>query len=82
MARSYYKDADAPGSLLALDLGYITEDKFAELGGVTLNTLESWRKNHRGPEWVRLGNAVLYPLAGVQLYLAANTRSNSVSGVL
>jgi len=43
-------------------LGYLTEQEFADLTGYSTRTLANWRSRRSGPRFVRLpGKAPLYP---------------------
>lgn len=55
-------------------LGYMPLDDFLRLAGVTAGTAEAWRKRGEGPAWVRLGNAVYYPVEGVSAFLKSRIR--------
>ena len=46
-------------------LGYAPEDDFLKIAHVTRGTAEAWRKRGDGPKWLRLGNAIYYPLSGI-----------------
>lgn len=37
--------------------------------GVAERTLEEWRRQGRGPRWIRAGRMVLYPVAGLRAWL-------------
>lgn len=47
------------------DLKFLTPDEVAERyrGGVSVGTLRNWRAMRFGPSFVKIGKAVLYPLA-------------------
>ena len=66
----------APTRLQALadSLGCLTEEDFTLLADITQSTAEAWRKRHKGPAFIRLGNQVLYPLKNVADHLATLTR--------
>lgn len=74
-------NAELSGTDLAPDLrqvvqqmGYMPEGDFQRLAGITPSTAEGWRKRGDGPAWVRLGNAVYYPVEGVSSFLKARIR--------
>jgi hypothetical protein len=46
-------------------LGCITEEDFQMLAKITASTEEAWRKRGLAPEYIRLGNRVLYTHAAV-----------------
>jgi hypothetical protein len=58
---------------LADDLGCLTEDDFMLLAKVTPSTAEAWRKRRQGPDYIRIGNRVLYPRAAVAKHLESLT---------
>jgi predicted site-specific integrase-resolvase len=37
--------------------------------GVAARTLEEWRRQGRGPRWIRAGRIVLYPVDGLRAWL-------------
>lgn len=45
------------------DRKFLTPDEVAERyrGGVSVGTLRNWRAMRRGPSFVKIGKAVLYP---------------------
>lgn len=71
-----------------METGTDTGDVFADIGaalkplasvrelsdvlGIPAATLNFWRANGRGPQWVKLGRTVCYPRAGVLAWLKAN----------
>lgn len=73
------RDQDQPETSASVrevlrSIGYMSESEFLALCGVTAVTAEGWRKRGEGPAWVRLGNAVFYPVQGVAEVLRAKTR--------
>lgn len=60
--------------VLADRLDCLTEEDFMMLAGVTPNTAEAWRKRRQGPDYIRIGNRVLYPRAAVAKHLESLTR--------
>jgi hypothetical protein len=40
-----------------------------------MSTAEAWRKRHKGPPFIRIGNGVLYPIKGVADHLSILTRA-------
>ena len=55
---------------LAERLDYLTDGQLQELADVKATTTEAWRRRRQGPDYVRLGNNIFYPRAGVQEFLA------------
>ena len=52
----------------------ITTREVSERLGVSIRTLETWRKNKVGPAWVEIGpKAVRYELEVVEQYIADKT---------
>ena len=56
------------GHILA---GYVTADDLAAALLVTPKTLRNWHTARSGPPFVRIGRRVLYPVAGVQEWIAS-----------
>ncbi len=78
--------ADSPGSTqeervraLAQSLDCFAEPDLCLLAKITPATAESWRKRHRGPAYVLLGNRVLYPRQAVAKFIEANMRERRAS---
>jgi len=44
----------------------------ADLLGVSINTLNAWRSQRRGPVYEKFGSRVVYRLADIQEYIARN----------
>lgn len=61
--------------VLADSLAYMTEEDFALFADITTSTAEAWRKRHKGPAFIRIGNRVLYPIKGVAEHLSTLTRT-------
>jgi len=59
---------------LAESVDCITEDDLARLGGVTLGTVEAWRKRGEGPPYIVFGNTILYPRPGLREHLGSRVR--------
>lgn len=59
---------------MASRLGYITEEEFLDLAGVTPVTAEAWRKRGQGPEYALLGNKYYYSYDAVAEALAGKER--------
>jgi hypothetical protein len=54
----------------------IPEDQAAEVLYTTRWTLARWRRQNKGPEWVRLGRKYWYKPSDLAAYLQANTSSS------
>lgn len=51
----------------------------ARLGGLSLETLKSWRNKGSGPPFIDVSRKVkLYPLAGVEAWEAARTKTHAL----
>ena len=61
--------------LLEAALGaYVKTPQAAQMLQVSQRTLESWRRQRRGPSFIRLGNHLcLYAVEELQRYLSENT---------
>lgn len=46
----------------------LTERQLAERWGLSLKTLQDWRKNGKGPHYLKLGKAIRYPRELVEKY--------------
>lgn len=57
----------------------LRERKAAEMLGVSTAALRRWRREHRGPAFVRLERAVGYRVSDLEKFLNANTVSCSES---
>ena len=66
---------------LAQSLDCMTEEDLNLLTKTTPGTTESWRKRHKGPSYVLLGNRYLYPRAAVQEFVQKNVRARAVGSV-
>lgn len=53
----------------------LTEAQLAERLGLSRPTLRRWRRAGGGPTWLRLGARVLYPVAGLDAWLASRERA-------
>lgn len=42
--------------------------------GISINWLRKCRANGTGPRWNRMGNAIRYPISGLQAYVAETER--------
>ena len=59
---------------LARRMGCITEEQFANLCGVTVDTVGSWRVRHKGPAHILAGNRHLYREVDVKAWLDGKVR--------
>jgi excisionase family DNA binding protein len=58
----------------------VTERDAAELLGVSVRTLQKWRLQGNGPQFVKLGHAVRYDVKDLEAYIErARRRSTSDS---
>lgn len=60
--------------ILADKLGFLLDEDVQLLFGVKASTTEAWRKRGSGPPHVMCGNSPLYPLPGVQKFMASRER--------
>ncbi len=51
----------------------LDEAEAARLLSLSRRTLEAWRRQRRGPPWVRLGRRIVYRLEDLQAYLTHAT---------
>jgi hypothetical protein len=83
-------DAEEPAprtrtDLPVTDLGHVRamanaldcelEEDFCQLAGIRRSTAEAYRKRHTGPDYVILGNRILYPRDGLRKFLQELRRS-------
>lgn len=59
-------------------LGYLTEEQYAEIRGITVATARNERANGRGPDYVKLGARAVYPVKALETWMASRTISTSV----
>ncbi len=71
----------APDRELLRRLDVADEADVSELLKVEPPFLASWRKRRKGPPYIRVGNAYLYPLAGLREYLHARVRADDAEEV-
>ena len=45
-----------------------TEAELAERWGISTRTLQRWRRDGRGPDFLRIGRRVIYPLADIAAF--------------
>jgi hypothetical protein len=62
---------------LADSLDCILEPDLCELANVRASTAEAWRKRHTGPDYVIVGNRILYPRDGLKKFLQSLRRARS-----
>lgn len=55
---------------------HLTQDDLAERWRVSPRTLERWRMEGKGPEWLRLPGRVVYREEDVAAFEAAHLRPN------
>jgi len=65
---------------MAESLDCFIEEDFQQLAGATALTVEAWRKRHKGPAYILLGNRYLYPRRAVADYLKTITREHTRLG--
>lgn len=65
---------------LADRLDCILEEDFQLLAEITPSTAEAWRKRRHGPEYIRIGNRVLYPRKSVAKHLESLMRERPSLG--
>lgn len=56
---------------------YLTPEETAQRLRLTVGTLANWRVRGQGPAFTKMGRKVLYPIAKVEAYEAAQTRQNT-----
>lgn len=59
---------------LATQFGTLAESEFLILAGIAPATAKSWRALGRGPPYALIGNAVVYPIAGIAEWIESETR--------
>lgn len=65
---------EARASALAQSLECLTESDFCLLAEITPATAENWRKRGKGPSYILVGNAYLYPRGSVADHLRTLVR--------
>nr|WP_297350210.1 hypothetical protein [uncultured Caldimonas sp.] len=60
---------------LAQSLDCFTEDDFILLAKITPGTASAWRKRGKGPAYVLMGNAFLYPRDAVREFISHCVRA-------
>ncbi len=48
---------------------------------ISPRTLEQWRWQGRGPRYLKIGGRVVYPLAEIEAFEAANLHTNTVGPI-
>ena len=51
----------------------LTERETAERLRCTVAALRRWRREHRGPKWIKLGRLIRYSIADLESFIAAST---------
>ena len=70
------------GRDIRVNLGLLSEDDLCVMLGVRLQTLQTWRSNKVGPDYVKLGKSVFYRADDVREWAALNvvaTRRANIS---
>lgn len=60
------------GRDIRINLGLLSEDDLAIMLGVRLHTLQVWRTNRIGPDYVKLGKSIFYRADDVQEWAKLN----------
>ena len=73
----------APGSeadavRLLNQMGYVSEEQLCSIAQILPSTAVAWRKRRKGPQYTRIGQRVVYPLAGVQNFLSASEEQTTL----
>ncbi len=64
---------------LALRMGYVLEQDFVALCGVSASTVDAWRKRGKGPKYALVGCQYLYPEKELAQWLKSKERESSGS---
>lgn len=56
-----------------MDAEHMNEQDLATYWGISVTTLRRWRCLQRGPEYIKFGNYIRYPLTAVRAFEANNT---------
>jgi excisionase family DNA binding protein len=56
---------------------YLTTEKLAEFLNISVQTLNKWRWEGKGPRFVKLGSRVVYDQADVEAYMAQQVRRST-----
>lgn len=57
---------------------YLTEGQTGQALDVQIPTLRNWRSQGKGPDYIKIGRTVKYPIDGIQAFLKANRRKVAV----
>lgn len=57
---------------LRMSVGLLSEDELAVMIDVKPQTLQTWRVQKTGPDFVKLGKAVFYRRSDVEAWIASN----------
>lgn len=64
---------------LADSLDCLTEEDFQLLTATEVDTPKAWRRRMQGPDYILVGNRVLYPRKAVSKFLESRIRERSTS---
>ena len=56
------------------DVRFFTEIELARHLNVSRRTLQAWRRQGRGPQWVKIGGAVRYDIQTIENFILAGVR--------
>jgi len=65
-------DEDNKKTGLRMMVGLLSEDELAVMIDVKPQTLQTWRVQKTGPDFVKLGKAVFYRRSDVEAWIASN----------
>lgn len=54
----------------------LTEREAAKFLGVSVALLQKWRRNNRGPAWMKFGWAIRYDCSDLEAYMATHRRTS------
>jgi hypothetical protein len=76
------RDAGVIGSAEMDDCKYLTAEEVAERyrGAVSIGTLRNWRALRAGPNFVKIGKAILYPVSELNAWEKRNMVSCHAAG--
>jgi hypothetical protein len=60
---------------------HIDQKGLAERWLISPRTLEQWRWQGRGPRYLKINRRVVYPLAEIEAFEAANLHANTVGPI-
>lgn len=55
-------------------IGFVIEEDFRMLAGITPSTCEAWRKRGSGPAYVLMGCRYFYPLSAIKAHLEESAK--------